>query len=68
MEMLRNIVQSVICSVLIASLSIPIVYAFDTLLGGSGLVQVTQDLKHMVPEESQISTHKEKFLSQMLSF
>jgi hypothetical protein len=55
METLKNIVKSIICSALIASLSIPIVYAFDGLIGG-GLAQISQDLKHLVPEKDKTNT------------
>ncbi len=56
MEMLKNTFKSMLCSILIASLSIPIVYAFDGLLGGGGLAQVSRDLQQMIPEKKQTDT------------
>lgn len=55
METLKNTVRSIICSILIASLSIPIVYAFDGIVGG-GLAQVGRDLKHLIPEKKETNT------------
>ncbi len=53
METLKNIVKSIACVVLIASISLSIVYAFDGLLGGNGFAQVSKDLKQLIPEKKQ---------------
>ena len=53
MKALKNTGKSIICLVLTGSLSISIVYAFDGLLGGGGLAQVSKDLKHLIPEKTE---------------